>query len=136
MEWIDLRSDTVTQPTPQMREVMAAASVGDDVYGEDPTINRLQELAAEMMGMEAGLFVASGTMGNLTALLSHCQRGEEIIVGNKNHIFLHEAGGVSALGGIHSRQLSNQPDGSLGLEEIAAAVRVDDPHEPRTRLIC
>ncbi len=136
MEYIDLRSDTVTLPTPQMREAMATAPVGDDVYGEDPTINRLQELAAEKMGMEAGLFVASGTMGNLTALLSHCQRGDEIIVGNKNHIFLHEAGGVSAVGGIHSHQLCNQPDGSLALEEIAAAIRADDPHEPRTRLIC
>jgi threonine aldolase len=136
MEYIDLRSDTVTQPTPQMREAMATAAVGDDVYGEDPTINRLQELAAEMMGMEAGLFVPSGTMGNLTALLSHCQRGDELIVGNKNHIFLHEAGGASALGGIHSRQLANQADGSLDLKEIAGAIRWDDPHEPRTRLIC
>ena len=136
MGLIDLRSDTVTQPTPQMREAMATASVGDDVYGEDPTINRLQEMAAGMVGMEAGLFVASGTMGNLTAILTHCQRGDEIIVGNKNHVFLHEAGGISALGGVHSYQLRNQPDGSLALEDIAAAIRSDDPHEPRTRLIC
>ena len=136
MEYIDLRSDTVTQPTPQMREAMATAAVGDDVYAEDPTINRLQELAAGMMGMEAGLFVPSGTMGNLTAVLSHCQRGDEIIIGNRNHIFLHEAGGISVLGGVHSCQLRNRPDGSLALEEIAAAIRADDPHEPRTRLIC
>ncbi len=136
MDFIDLRSDTVTVPTPQMREAMATAVVGDDVYGEDPTINRLQEMAAEIMGMEAGLFVASGTMGNLIAVLAHCQRGDEIIVGSKNHIFLHEAGGISALGGIHSRQLQNQQDGSLELEDISAAVRSDDIHEPRTRLIC
>jgi threonine aldolase len=136
MKIVDLRSDTVTQPTPEMREVMAEAPVGDDVYGEDPTVNRLQELAAERLGLEAGLFVASGTMGNLTAILSHCQRGDELIVGKKNHIFLHEAGGVSALGGIHSCQLENQPDGSLALDDLAAAVRMDDPHEPFTRLIC
>lgn len=136
MGFVDLRSDTVTQPTEQMREAMATAAVGDDVYSEDPTINHLQELAAAMMGMEAGLFVPSGTMGNLSALLSHCQRGDEIIVGSKNHIFLHEAGGVSALGGIHSRQLPNQPDGSLAITDIASSIRMDDPHEPRTRLIC
>ncbi len=136
MEFVDLRSDTVTQPTPEMREAMATAPVGDDVYGEDPTINRLQELAAEKLGMEAGLFVASGTMGNLAAVLSDCQRGDELIVGQKNHIFLHEAGGVSALGGVHSHQLMNQPDGSLAMEDIQGAIRWDDPHEPRTRLIC
>lgn len=99
MEFIDLRSDTVTQPTPEMREAMAKADVGDDVYGEDPSINRLEEMAAERMGKEAGLFVASGTMGNLTGILSHCQRGDEVIVGKKNHVFVHEAGGISALGG-------------------------------------
>jgi threonine aldolase len=136
MEFIDLRSDTVTQPTPEMREAMATADVGDDVYGEDPTVNRLQEMAADLMGMEAGLFVASGTMGNLTGILAHCQRGDEIIVGSKNHVFLHEAGGVSVLGGVHSYQLHNQTDGSLALEDIAAAIRSDDPHEPKTRLIC
>ena len=136
MEFVDLRSDTVTLPTPEMREAMATALVGDDVYGEDPTVNRLQEMAADMMGMEAGLFVASGTMGNLTAILAHCQRGDEIIVGNKNHVFLYEAGGVSVLGGVHSNQLHNQRDGSLALEDVTAAIRSDDPHEPNTRLIC
>jgi threonine aldolase len=136
MDFIDLRSDTVTQPTPEMREAMATAIVGDDVYGEDPTVNRLQEIAADMMGMEAGLFVASGTMGNLVGILAHCQRGDEIIVGNKNHVFLYEAGGISALGGVHSYQLHNQQDGALALEDIAAAIRSDDPHEPKTRLIC
>jgi threonine aldolase len=137
METIDLRSDTVTQPTPEMREAMAEAAVGDDVYAEDPTINRLQEMAAEKMGKQAGLFVASGTMGNLTSVLAHCQRGDEAILGKKNHVFLHEAGGLSALGGVHSCQLPNQPDGSLRLEDVAAAIRsTTDPHEPMTRLVC
>ncbi len=136
MEYIDLRSDTVTHPTPAMREAMAKAEIGDDVYGEDPTINRLQEMAAELMGKERGLFVASGTMGNLSAVLAHCQRGDEVIVGNKAHTFLYEAGGISALGGIHSCQLPNHPDGSLALDDIEAAIRPDDPHDPITRLIC
>ena len=92
MEHIDLRSDTVTKPTPEMREAMANAVVGDDVFGDDPTVNRLQEMAASMLGKEAALFVASGTMGNLLALLTHCQRGDEVIVGNKSHIYLNEAG--------------------------------------------
>lgn len=136
MKFVDLRSDTVTKPTPAMREAMAKAEVGDDVYGEDPTVNRLQEMAAEMMGKEAGLFVASGTMGNLAGVLAHCQRGDEVIVGNKAHTFLFEAGGISVLGGVHSCQLPNQPDGSLALEDIEAAIRPDDPHDPITRLIC
>ncbi len=136
MDFVDLRSDTVTKPTPEMRAAMAQAEVGDDVYGEDPTVNRLQELAAERTGKEAALFVSSGTMGNLTAILAHCGRGDEVMVGNKSHIFLFEAGGISALGGIHSRQLTNQPDGSLALADVEAAIRSDDPHEPVTRLIC
>jgi threonine aldolase len=135
MNLIDLRSDTVTQPTPAMREAIARAPVGDDVYGEDPTVNRLQEIAAETVGAEAGLFVASGTMGNLAAILAHCGRGDEVILGNKAHTFLYEAGGVSALGGVHSCQLPNQPDGTLVLEDIRAAVRPDDDHQPVTRLI-
>jgi threonine aldolase len=136
MEFVDLRSDTVTKPTLAMREAMSKAEVGDDVYGEDPTVNRLQELAAEMMGKEAGLFVASGTMGNLVGILSHCQRGDEVIIGKKNHVFMHEAGGISVLGGVHSCQLLNRSDGSLALEEVEAAIRSDDPHEPVTRLVC
>ena len=136
MDYIDLRSDTVTQPTPAMREAMAKAQVGDDVYGEDPTVNRLQEMAAARMGQEAGLFVASGTMGNLAAILAHCGRGDEAILGTKSHTFLHEAGGISVLGGVHSCQLPNQPDGSLALADIESAIRADDPHEPITRLIC
>ena len=136
MENIDLRSDTVTKPTPEMREAMAKAEVGDDVFGDDPTVNRLQEMAAEMMGKEEGLFVPSGTMGNLAALLSHCQRGDEVIIGQLNHSFLFEAGGMSALGGIQSYQLKNQPDGSLLPEDVENAIRPDDPHDPITRLVC
>jgi threonine aldolase len=135
MEYVDLRSDTVTQPTPEMREAMAKAEVGDDVYGDDPTVNRLQELAAEMTGQDAGLFVASGTMGNLAAVLAHCQRGDEVILGKKAHTFLYEAGGISVLGGVHSNQLTNQPDGSIALDEIEEAIRWNDAHEPVTRLI-
>jgi threonine aldolase len=135
VNYIDLRSDTVTQPTREMREAMMNAAVGDDVYGEDPTVNKLQDMAANIMGMEAGLFVPSGTMGNLAAMLVHCQRGDEVILGNKSHTFLFEAGGISALGGVHSLQLPNQPDGSLSLDEIKQSIRGDDPHEPITKLI-
>jgi threonine aldolase len=135
MDMIDLRSDTVTQPTPAMREAMAHAAVGDDVYGEDPTINRLQEMAAELVGQEAGLFVPSGTMGNLVAILAHCQRGDEVILGNKAHTYLYEAGGISALGGVHSCQLTNLPDGTLEIDAIEAAIRPDDAHHPVSRLI-
>src|SRR5512136_112891 len=105
MDWIDLRSDTVTKPTKAMRQAMAKAEVGDDVYGEDPTINLLQEKAAAMLGKEAALFVASGTMGNLASILAHCGRGDEVILGHAAHTFLYEAGGISALGGIHSCQV-------------------------------
>ena len=136
MPFIDLRSDTVTLPTPAMRQAMATAEVGDDVYGEDPTVNRLQELAASMLGKEAGLFVPSGTMSNLTAVLAHCDRGDEVILGNKSHTFLFEAGGISALGGVHSCQIPNQPDGTLVLQDIQNAIRPDDVHHPVTRLIC
>jgi len=135
MQFIDLRSDTVSLPTPAMAEAMAEAELGDDVYGEDPTINRLQELSAAMVGKEACLFVPSGTMGNLAAMLAHCNRGDEVILGNSAHTFLYEAGGVSALGGVHSRQLINQPDGTLDLDDIREAIRFDDSHFPITRLI-
>ena len=136
MEYIDLRSDTVTKPTPEMREAMAEAEVGDDVYRDDPTVNRLEELAAEMLGKEAALFVPSGTMGNLLALLVHCQRGEEVIVGNQSHIYLNEAGGMSALGGVQPCPVQNQYDGTLALEDILASIRSEDVHHPITRLIC
>ena len=136
MNFIDLRSDTVTTPTPAMREAMFSAEVGDDVYGEDPTVNRLQALAAEKTGKEAGLFVPSGTMGNLAAVLAHCDRGDEVILGSLAHTFLYEAGGISALGGVHSHQIHNQTDGTLALDDILAAIRADDAHFPVTRLIC
>ena len=136
MEYIDLRSDTVTKPTPEMREAMAEAEVGDDVYGDDPTVNRLEEIAAEMLGKEAALFVPSGTMGNLIALLVHCQRGDEVIVGNQSHIYLNEAGGMSALGGIQPCPIQNQPNGTLALDDILASIRTEDVHHPITRLIC
>lgn len=135
MAVIDLRSDTVTQPTEAMCQAMANAPVGDDVYGEDPTVNRLQEMAAALLGKEAALFVPSGTMGNLAAVLAHCGRGDEVILGDRSHTFLYEAGGISALGGVHSRQIPNQPDGTLALEDIRRAIRPDDAHFPVTRLI-
>ena len=136
MEYVDLRSDTVTKPTPEMREAMAEAEVGDDVYRDDPTVNRLEELAAEMLGKEAGIFVPSGTMGNLIALMVHCQRGDEVIVGNQSHIYLNEAGGMSALGGIQPCPVQNLPDGTLALDDILASIRTEDVHHPITRLIC
>ena len=135
MNYIDLRSDTVTQPTPAMREAMAKADVGDDVYGEDPTVNELQAKAASMLGKEAGLFVPSGTMGNLAAILAHCNRGDEIILGNLAHTFLFEAGGIAALGGVHPHTLPNQPDGRIDLDDIREAIRPDNPHMPITRAV-
>lgn len=135
MNWIDLRSDTVTLPTEKMRKAMAEAELGDDVYGEDPTVNRLQSLAAEMLGMEAALFVPSGTMGNLAAVLAHCGRGDEVIMGDHGHTFLYEAGGIAALGGVHPRTIPNQPDGTLLHEDILGAIRADDPHFPPSRLL-
>jgi threonine aldolase len=136
MKIIDLRSDTVTHPTPAMREAMYKAEVGDDVFGEDPTVNRLEEMAAERLGKEAALFVASGTMGNLVALLTHCGRGDEVIVGDRCHTYLFEQGGMAALGGITPWPVPNQPDGTLRLEDIEGAIRGDNVHFPRTRLIC
>lgn len=133
---IDLRSDTVTPPTPEMRRAMARAEVGDDVFGDDPTVNRLQERAAALTGQEAGLFVASGTMGNLVALLTHCGRGHEVIVGASSHIYLNEVGGMAALGGLLACPIPNQPDGTLSLGAIAANIRSENVHHPRTRLVC
>ncbi len=135
MNSIDLRSDTVSWPTPAMREAMANAEVGDDVWGDDPTVNRLQEMAAERVGKEAALFVPSGTMGNLAAALAHCSRGDELILGDQSHAFLSEGGGMAVLGGIHPRPLPNQPDGTLRLEDMEGAVRDDNPHFPRSRVI-
>ncbi len=132
---VDLRSDTVTQPTPAMREAMARAEVGDDVYGEDPTVNRLEELAAEKLGKPAALLVASGTMGNLVALLTHCGRGDEVIIGDQQHSFTSEVAGMAALGGIQAHPVPNRGDGTVALEAIRSAIRADNIHYPRTRLI-
>jgi threonine aldolase len=132
---VDLRSDTITLPTSSMRQAMATAEVGDDVFGEDPTVRRLEELAAERLGKEAGLFVASGTMANLVSQLTHCGRGDEMILGDQAHIFFYEQGGSAAVGSIHSRTVTNQPDGKILLEDIEAAIRPDNVHFPRTRLI-
>ncbi len=135
--YIDLRSDTLTVPTPAMREAMATAEVGDDVFGEDPTVNTLQEMAAEMLGFEAALLVCSGTMGNLVALLTHCDgRGEEVILGDQSHIYIYEGGGSAVIGGIHPRSVPNQPDGTLSLDDIRQVIRPKDSHHPETRLIC
>ena len=136
MKTIDLRSDTVTLPSPEMREAIFRAELGDDVFGEDPTVNRFEQMAAERVGKEAALLVVSGTMGNLVSILTHCARGEEAILGDRAHTFLYEAGGMSALGGIHPHILANQPDGTLRLEEIESAIRPSNVHFPRTRLIC
>ena len=133
---IDLRSDTVTKPTPTMRQAMANAEVGDDVYGEDPTINRLEAMVAEMLGKEAALFVSSGTMGNLTSVLAHCGRGDEMILGDRCHIFRSEQGGAASLGGVHPMVLRNQPDGTLDLAEVEANIRGDNEHFPVTKLVC
>jgi threonine aldolase len=136
MKVIDLRSDTVSHPTPEMREAMAYAEVGDDVYGDDPTINRLQEESAAAFGKEAALFVASGTMGNLTSILTWCGRGDEMIVGKQAHIFVHEVGSAAAYGGVQSNTLQVQRDGTLKIDEIRAAIRGENIHFPETRLIC
>jgi len=133
---IDLRSDTVTQPGEIMRRLMGEAQVGDDVYGEDPTVNRLQEKAAAMLGKEAALFVASGTQSNLLALISHCQRGEEYIVGQMAHTYRFEAGGAAVLGSIQAQPLDFEADGSLDLDRVAAAIKPDDPHFAQARLLC
>ncbi len=135
MHIVDLRSDTLTKPTPAMRQAMAQAEVGDDVFGEDPTVNRLEEMAAERLGKEAALFVASGTMGNLVSQLAHCNRGDEMILGDDSHAFQAEQGGTAAIAGVHPRTLPNRPDGKLALEDIEAAIRPDDVHFPVTRLI-
>ncbi|UCC22213.1 MAG: low-specificity L-threonine aldolase [Planctomycetota bacterium] len=136
MASIDLRSDTVTLPSTAMREAIFTAELGDDVFGEDPTVNRLEEMAAERMGKERGLFVASGTMANSVCVLTHCRRGEEVILGDKSHMFLNESGSMSAVGGVHPHTVLNQADGTMRPEDIEAAIRGNKVHLPRTRLIC
>jgi threonine aldolase len=137
MNVIDLRSDTVTRPTDEMRRAMAEAEVGDDVYKEDPSINRLQERAAEILGKESGLLMASGTMSNLVAILAHCQRGDEIIMGDQAHIFWNESGGASGLAGVQIRLVPNGPQGEIDPDELAGAIRPrGNIHSPPTTLVC
>jgi threonine aldolase len=132
---IDLRSDTVTRPSAGMRAAMAAADVGDDVFGDDPTVNQLQETLAAQAGMEAALFLPTGTQSNLVALMAHCERGDEYIVGQDAHTYKYEGGGAAVLGSIQPQPLENAPDGTIPLEKIRAAVKPDDAHFARTRLI-
>lgn len=136
MQTIDLRSDTVTRPGAAMRAAMASAEVGDDVYGEDPTVNRLEAMTAERLGHEAGLFVASGTQSNLLGLLSHCERGDEYIVGQLAHTYKYEGGGAAVLGSIQPQPIDFEADGSLDLEHAAAVIKPDDYHFAHTRLLC
>ncbi len=135
MKVIDLRSDTVTRPTAAMRAAMAAAEVGDDVFGDDPTVNALQERIAAMLGKEAALFMPTGTQSNLCGMMSHCQRGDEVIVGQGAHTYRYEGGGAAVLGSIQPQPLPNQADGTIRLEDIEAAIKPDDAHFARTRLL-
>jgi threonine aldolase len=136
MSLIDLRSDTVTRPTAGMREAMARAPVGDDVFGDDPSVNALQERIAELLGFEAALFMASGTQSNLCALMSHCERGDEYLAGQMAHTYRFEGGGGAVLGGIQPQPIAHQADGTLALQDIEAAIKPDDAHFARTRLLC
>ncbi|HEV7778325.1 MAG TPA: GntG family PLP-dependent aldolase, partial [Luteibacter sp.] len=135
MDWIDLRSDTVTQPTDAMREAMLRAPVGDDVYGEDPTVNALQRRLADDLGFESALFVPTGTQSNLLALMSHCERGDEYLVGADAHTYRFEGGGAAVLGSIQPQPIPHAADGSLPLDQIEAAIKPIDPHFARTRLL-
>lgn len=132
---VDLRSDTVTQPTAGMREAMAAAPLGDDVFGDDPSVNALQEKIAALLGFEAALFVPTGTQSNLCGVLSHCQRGDEYIVGQMAHCYRWEGGGAAVFGSVQPQPIAHQPDGSLALTDIEDAIKPDDPHFARTRLL-
>ena len=136
MRVIDLRSDTVTLPTPAMREAMRTAEVGDDVWGDDPTVKRLERMAAERVGKEAALLTVSGTMSNLVAVLTHCQRGDEVIMGSEAHMFYYEVGGCSALGGVQVHMVANDARGMMDPDDVEAAIRTADIHFPPTRLIC
>ena len=136
MRTVDLRSDTTTLPTDEMRQAIAESELGDDVFQGAPTVNRLQDLAAQRTGKEAALLVPSGTMANLASILTHCGRGAEVILGNRAHTYKYEKGGISAYGGIHSTQIPNQDDGTMQLEDIKAAIRGIDDHFPVTKLIC
>jgi len=133
---IDLRSDTVTKPTPEMRSAMMSAEVGDDVYGEDPTVNRLESLAADMLGTEAAIYVSSGTQSNLLGIMSHCQRGDEYIVAQNAHTYRYEGGGAAVLGSIQPQPLDTAEDGTFDLGKVAENIKSDDFHFARTRLLC
>ena len=134
---IDLRSDTVTLPTNKMKQFIMDSPLGDDVYGEDPSVNLLQNKIAKIFNKESALFVPSGTMANLISVLTHCNRGDEVILGNKSHIFFYEAGGISAFGGVHSHQINNNDDGTININDIVSAIRKKgDDHFPKTKLIC
>src|SRR6478609_11026660 len=132
---VDLRSDTVTRPTAAMRDAMLSAPLGDDVFGDDPSVNALQEQIAGMLGFEAALFVPTGTQSNLCAILSHCQRGDEYIVGQQAHCYRWEGGGAAVFGSVQPQPLDHQPDGSLALDAIEAAIKPDDAHFARSRLL-
>jgi threonine aldolase len=132
---VDLRSDTVTRPSSGMRKAMLEAELGDDVFGDDPTVNRLQARAAEIFGFEAALLFPSGTQSNLAALMSHCGRGDEVILGMEAHSYRYEAGGLSVLGSIQPQAIPNRADGTLDLAEVEAAIKPDDPHFARTKLL-
>jgi len=136
MNVVDLRSDTVTRPTPAMRDAMARAEVGDDVFGDDPTVNALQAKIAALLGFEAALFVPSGTQSNLVAIMSHCQRGDEYLVGQQAHSYGYEGGGAAVLGSVQPQPIAHQPDGTLALGDIEAAIKPDDSHFARSRLLC
>jgi threonine aldolase len=133
---IDLRSDTVTRPTAAMRDAMLRAPLGDDVFGDDPTVNALQERIAGQLGFEAALFMPSGTQSNLCAVMSHCQRGDEYLVGQQAHTYRYEAGGAAVLGSVQPQPIAHQPDGTLALADIEAAIKPDDAHFARSRLLC
>ena len=135
MRIIDLRSDTVTHPTPEMRRAMAEAEVGDDVYGEDPTVNRLEAMAAERLGKEAAVFVASGSMANLVSGLTHCQRGDEMVLGHMSHILLYEVASVAGLGGVQVRTVANDSRGMLDPDEVESVIRPANIHQPRTAMV-
>jgi threonine aldolase len=136
MKFIDLRSDTVTQPTPAMRDAMMRAPLGDDVFGDDPTVNALQARIAALLGFEAALFMPSGTQSNLCAVMSHCQRGDEYLVGQQAHTYRYEAGGAAVLGSVQPQPIEHQPDGTLALADIESVIKPDDAHFARTRLLC
>ena len=136
MQVVDLRSDTVTRPTPGMREAMMAAPLGDDVFGDDPSVNALQEKVATLLGFEAALFMPTGTQSNFCGILAHCQRGDEYIVGQTAHTYRYEGGGAAVLGSVQPQPLAQETGGQMALTDIAAAIKPDDSHFARTRLLC